>query len=67
MAVVAVENPHNNAPRKPGFPYRQLILKRILSPVSLKQQKPGINPSTPELNSSAQRCLTRFFTWDFAS
>jgi hypothetical protein len=26
-----------------------------------------INPLTPELNFSAQRCLTRFFTGDFAS
>jgi hypothetical protein len=26
-----------------------------------------INPLTPELNRSAQRCLTRFFTGDFAS
>jgi hypothetical protein len=26
-----------------------------------------INPLTPELNPSAQRCLTRFFTVDFAS
>jgi hypothetical protein len=26
-----------------------------------------LNPLTPELNSSAQRCLTRFFTGDFAS
>jgi hypothetical protein len=26
-----------------------------------------INPLTPELNPSAQRCLTRFFTGDFAS
>jgi hypothetical protein len=26
-----------------------------------------INPLTPELNPSAQRCLTRFFTRDFAS
>jgi hypothetical protein len=25
------------------------------------------NPLTPELNPSAQRCLTRFFTVDFAS
>jgi hypothetical protein len=25
-----------------------------------------INNLTPELNSSAQRCLTTFFTWDFA-
>jgi hypothetical protein len=26
-----------------------------------------INPLTPELNPSAERCLTRFFTGDFAS
>jgi hypothetical protein len=26
-----------------------------------------INPLTPEFNPSAQRCLTRFFTQDFAS
>jgi hypothetical protein len=25
-----------------------------------------INPLTPELNSSAQRCLTKFFIGDFA-
>jgi hypothetical protein len=25
------------------------------------------NPLMPELNPSAQRCLTRFFTGDFAS
>jgi hypothetical protein len=25
------------------------------------------NPLTPELNPSAQRCLTRFYTGDFAS
>jgi hypothetical protein len=27
----------------------------------------AINSLTPELNSSAQRCMTRFFTGDFAS
>jgi hypothetical protein len=27
----------------------------------------SINPLTPELNPSAQRRLTRFFTGDFAS
>jgi hypothetical protein len=27
----------------------------------------GIWPLTPELNPSAQRCLTRFYTWDLAS
>jgi hypothetical protein len=26
-----------------------------------------INPLTPELNPTTQRCLTRFFTGDFAS
>jgi hypothetical protein len=26
-----------------------------------------IDPLTPDLNTSAQRCLTRFFTGDFAS
>jgi hypothetical protein len=26
-----------------------------------------VNPLTPELNASAQRCLTRFLTGDFAS
>jgi hypothetical protein len=26
-----------------------------------------INPLTPELNPSAQRCLTRLYTGDFAS
>jgi hypothetical protein len=43
----------------------------ILScPVSKKLTKKcsfRINPLTPELNPSAQRCLARFFTWDFAS
>jgi hypothetical protein len=27
----------------------------------------GFNPLTPELNPFAKRCLTRFFTGDFAS
>jgi hypothetical protein len=27
----------------------------------------SINPLTPELNPSSQRCLTRFFTGDFAA
>jgi hypothetical protein len=30
-------------------------------------RKGSVNPLTPKLNSSAQRCLTRFFTVDFAS
>jgi hypothetical protein len=27
----------------------------------------SLNPLTPELNPSAQHCLTRFFNGDFAS
>jgi hypothetical protein len=27
----------------------------------------GFNPLMPELNPFAQRCLTRFFTWNFSS
>jgi hypothetical protein len=38
------------------FPYQILMLKLH-----------NINPSTPELNPSAQRCLMRFFKGDFAS
>jgi hypothetical protein len=33
----------------------------------LEERKKAFNPLTPELNPSAQRCLTRFFTGDFAS
>jgi hypothetical protein len=33
---------------------------------SLKNSVKAINPITLELNPSAQRCLTRFFTGDFA-
>jgi hypothetical protein len=33
----------------------------------LKRRKMKHNPLTPELNPSAQRRLTRFFTGDFAS
>jgi hypothetical protein len=31
-----------------------------------KKSGQGFNPLTPELNPSAQRCLTRFFTGNFA-
>jgi hypothetical protein len=34
-----------------------------LDPELLK--RPSFNPLTPELNPSAQRCLTRFFNWGF--
>jgi hypothetical protein len=35
------------------------------SPLGTDKHK--VNPLTPELNPSAQRCLTRIFTGDFAS
>jgi hypothetical protein len=31
------------------------------------ESNPSINHLTPELDPSAQRCLARFFTGDFAS
>jgi hypothetical protein len=37
------------------------MLEEVLRPMRL------VNPLTPELNPSAQRCLPRFFTGDFAS
>jgi hypothetical protein len=33
----------------------------------LRMPNASFNPLTPELNPFAQRCLTRFFTADFAS
>jgi hypothetical protein len=35
--------------------------------VMAKGKQKKINPLTPVLNPSAQRCLTRYFTGDFAS
>jgi hypothetical protein len=40
--------------------------KRRLGRITLRLGN-NINNLTPELNPSAQRCLTRFFTGDFAS
>jgi hypothetical protein len=34
---------------------------------SVEKNSNSINPLKPELNRSAQRCVTRFFTGDFAS
>jgi hypothetical protein len=39
-----------------GIPRKPMVL-----------QLTTVNPLTPELNPSAQRCLMRFFTGDFAS
>jgi hypothetical protein len=33
--------------------------------LALKERRYWVNPLTPELNPSAQRCLPRFFTGDF--
>jgi hypothetical protein len=43
--------------------------ERLLGSVAAPNTKllPPFNPLTPELNPSVQRCLTRFFTGDFAS
>jgi hypothetical protein len=38
-----------------------------MKPFKDEAQTALFNPLTPELNPSAQRCLTRFFTGDFAS
>jgi hypothetical protein len=34
---------------------------------NIESREETFNPLTPELNPSTQRCLTRFFTGDFAS
>jgi hypothetical protein len=39
----------------------------MISPALWRVQDSIISPLTPELNPSAQRCLTKFFTGDFAS
>jgi hypothetical protein len=48
-----------------------LLVNNVFSTYKLqyynKRASNIINPLTPELNPSAQRCLTRFFTGDFAS
>jgi hypothetical protein len=60
--------------------YNRYLSHSIWSPVAKIQKqinlvlkdKAGVllyvaNLLTPELNPTAQRCMTRFFTWDFAS
>jgi hypothetical protein len=42
-------------------------VKALQRMLNLSAHERGFNPLTPELNPSAQRCLTRFFTGDFAS
>jgi hypothetical protein len=50
-------------------PYSATLTRRPQQSVKIKPLLHGIpiNPLTPELNPSAQRCLTKFFTGDFAS
>jgi hypothetical protein len=48
----------------PGFQKLLLLVFRI-TVASVHMYV--INPLTPELNPSAQRCLMRFFTGNFAS
>jgi hypothetical protein len=44
-----------------------LLYRMKVHKIQTSCQAQCINPLTPELNPSAQRCLTRFFTCDFAS
>jgi hypothetical protein len=43
------------------------IISTLLSPTKIIPKYHSINPLTQELNPSAQRCLKRIFTGDFAS
>jgi hypothetical protein len=43
------------------------LLHAFIALVLITAPMETFNPLTPELNPSAQRCLTRFFTGDFAS
>jgi hypothetical protein len=49
--------------------FKQPVLKFVVRmyPERATTRRGKFNPLTPELNTSAQRCLTRFFTEDFAS
>jgi hypothetical protein len=47
-------------------PSINLIIVYIKHDVTIYGLNKVINALTPELNTSAQRCLTRFFTGDFA-
>jgi hypothetical protein len=52
--------------------YKYILLFLIpqsiaIYPRTFSNHVDSIKPLTPELNPSAQRCLTKYFTWDFAS
>jgi hypothetical protein len=47
---------------------KQIVsLTASTQPYSFEGKYCSVNPLTPELNPCAQRCLTGFFTGDFAS
>jgi hypothetical protein len=48
-----------------GMKYSNITLNGFV--YNIYKQIMNFNPLTPELNPSAQRCLTKFFTGDFAS
>jgi hypothetical protein len=48
-------------------PCPEVFLSSLYDLFAMEWMWTTINPLTPELNPSAQRCLTRFFTGDFAS
>jgi hypothetical protein len=45
--------------------WRKYIRRLNVLDAFAKLRKATVNPVMPELNSSAQRCLPRFFTGDF--
>jgi hypothetical protein len=47
--------------------YKTVFFKLLVLTYSSRLSRAEVNLLTPELNPSAQRCLTRFFTGDFAS
>jgi hypothetical protein len=49
-----------------SFHHQHVCTSRLQYFTVLKLYQNYINPLTPELNPSAQRCLTRIFTGDFA-
>jgi hypothetical protein len=66
----ALTNPYRRAP-KPGNNRKENNVTLLTAPVWMCVSEVGreisrLNPLTPELNPSAQCCVTRFFTGDFA-
>jgi hypothetical protein len=59
--------------KRSDYCHKVLCIKPITTEISISKtqkysnSKTNVNPLTPELNPTAQRSLTRFFTGDFAS